>query len=710
MQGTTPLDRSIRGRMDPSRVFSHPAAAPLLIGIFLLLSVGADLAWPSRKSYFATYTYTFKNFTVLHPVPTGSYFTPGGGGQELYSPLYMGLLRACYRLVPHRLAAMRTLSIVCAVICLYLLFLTVRRLFSSPEAGLLLFLLATSPIYLESMRAFGYQSLSHLAVILTVYFTVSSREKSGWAAAAAVAAFSTLALYVTARPAAAFPVLFYLLEPKKSWKRLLLYLAVFAALLTAAGLAERRPLTYPWRYFTSPEEQAGLWPVEEGRVNWDGLSRHLARNSRLAAGYLLSTGRRPFADRESSSRLFNPVYTPFLLLGLAGVWFRKRDGRNAILIMLFLFFLLPLASREIQPRRILVSIYPLYLLIVLGLSLTFRFVLRRRELFGWLAIPALLAVGAWDLHEFVFRVSRPRLNYPRSELKAVARFVEENWREVSHIRYYKEIDELIMGNPYFVPQPEKIAGVANVFAEERRDPRRTLEIFSSRVGEDLIYLYTDPPLRIDRESPAWAIRLFGNLIRQGKVPGTASLFYLRADLSGISPNLIFQGDEYMRFRIRGRLPQERLADKEGRWLYQWSIPELFDGNPAAFVLIEPPQEGGPIAIDFQLGEAVDVPVRSISFRVPSRRGDHFFRRAELLAGSYGGDWERLARFEVSRRPAGGEWLNFEFESPLIYPLYRLEFPEVGWEPGTGRLALAGIWMFDRVERELKIEELLRGTD
>lgn len=526
-------------RLLPGRVFGHPLAALVLIGVFILLTVVPDLVWPSRKSYFATYTCDFKNFTVLHQVWAGSLFAPGGGGQEPYSPPYMLLLRGAYALVPHRLAAMRVLSVIAAAAVLYFLCRTVSVLLSPASAGLFLLLLATSPVYLESMRAFGYVSLSHLAVVLTIYFTVASRKPLAPAAAAA-AAFTTLSLYVATRPVAVFPVLFYLLDWKQSWKRLLLYLAVLVCLVSAAGLAENRSLVYPWKYFSSPEEQAGIWPVTDGRVDLGVLSSNLTGNLRRAAGYLLNLDRQPFADRESSSRLFNPVYTPFIFLGLAGIWFRKREGRNAILILLFLFFLLPLASREIQPRRILVSLYPLYLLIVLGFNLAYRLVIRRRPLFVGLALAVLLAVGLWDVYEFVFRVSRPRLNYSRSELKAVARFVEDNWTVVPHIRYYKEIDELIMGNPYFIPRPELVSEVANIFAEERRDPRRTLEIFSTEVGDDLIYLYTDPPRRVDPETIEWAEKTFGKLVGKGVVPGTENLYFLRADLSRAAPDLIFR--------------------------------------------------------------------------------------------------------------------------------------------------------------------------
>lgn len=695
-----------RGVPGPARLLGRPAAPWFLIVLFLLLAFGADLAWSSRKSYFATYTYGFKNFTVLHPVPAGHFFTPGGGGQEIYSPIYMGLLRAAYALIPHRLTAMRVLSIICAAAALYFLYRMARRLLSSSAAAVFLFLLATSPIYLESMRAYGYQSLSQLAVILTVYFTLSSRRTAG-PAAAALTAFSTLALYVTARPAAAFPVLYYLLDGKNSWKRLLIYLAVFAGLVTGTGLAEKGSLAYPWSYFASPEEQAGLWPVVEGRVLWTDLQQHLSRNAKLAADYLLGRGRRPFADRESSSRLFNPVYTPFLLLGLVGIWARGRKVRNTVLIMLLLFFVLPLGSREIQPRRILMSVYPLYFLIVIGMGVFWRIILRRRAMFvAPAAAAALLAVGFWDIHEFFFRVARPRLNYPRSELQAVARYVEDNWREVPHIRYHKEIDELIMGNPRFIPRPEKVTGVANIFAEERRDPRPTLRIFSSAVGDDLIYLYTDPPLRIDRGTLEWAENRFGTLVRRGAVPGTGNLFYLRADFSRIAPNLVFKADEFMRVRIRGRVISSGGAGKSIGWTEQWSIPELFDGDPATSILIDPPGEGVPIAIDFTFGEAVDSPVRSISFRVPADKHDYFFPRADLYGGPDGEEWKFLASFSVTPTPDGGEWRNFEFENPRAWNFYRLEFP--GGEPDVpgGRLALAGIWLFDRVERDLKIEEVL----
>lgn len=691
---------------DPGRLLRLRAVPPLLILLFVLLAFGADLAWPSRKSYFATYTCDFKNFTVLHPVFAGSFFAPGGGGQEPYSVVYMALLRCIYFLLPHRLVAMRVLSVTAAVVALFLLYRVARRIISPSAAAVLLFLLATSPIYVESMRAYGYQSLSHLAVILTVYFTLSSRRSAGTAAAAAVCAFSTLVLYVTARPAAAFPVLYYLLDGKRSWKRLLIYLAVFTALVAGAGLAEKGSLAYPWRYFSSPEEQAGIWPVAEGRINWSDLREHTSRNLELAADYLLGLGRRPFADRESSSRLFNAVYVPFFLLGLIALWTRGRPGRNTILIMLLLFFILPLGSREIQPRRILMSIYPIYLLIVLGMGLVWRLISRYRVPIGVPALAALLAVGSWDSYEFIFRVARPRLNYSRSELSAVARFVEQTWTEVFHIRYYKEIDELIMGNPYFIPRPEKLTGCANIFAEESRDPRRTLQIFSSAVGEDLIYLYTDPPLRIDPGTLRWAEAKFGDLFRQGRVQGTNNLFYLQADFSGISPNLVFKADEFMRFKVRGLILPERHNQEIAGWLERGALPELFDGDSETFVLIRPDQTGGPVAIDFGLGEMVQTPVRSVSFRVPKGRGADSFRRLTVSAGPDAIEWEEIARFNLSSHPRGGEWMNFEFDNPQPRRFYRLEFPGGSWTSETGPLAFGGIWMFDRAERNRKIETVL----
>lgn len=520
----------------PIRLLRRQAVAPVLIGLFVVLAFSADLIWPSRKSYFATYTYGFKNFTVLHPVPADSFFTPGGGGQELYSPLYMSLLRAVYAVIPHRLAAMRVLSVICGALILLVIYRTAVRLFSPATAAVFLFLLATSPIYVESMRAFGYQSLSHLAVALTIFLATKSSLSA--AAGAAVTVAATLTLYVTARPVAAFPILFFALDLGKRWKNLLLYLAVFTFAITAAGLFEGKPLSYPWGYLTSPEEQAGLWPVVEGKVRTDYLKEHLGRNAALAAGYLLNLNRRPFADRESSSRLFNPLYTPFFILGLVAVWFQKREGAKTILLTLFLFFLLPLASREIQPRRVLMGIYPLYLLIVLGMGFIYRLLVRRSRVLGFLSLAGLAAAGLWDLNEFVFRVSRPRLGYGRAELKAAAAFIRSEWKEVSHIRYFKEIDELIMGNPYFATRPEPDFDVANIFAEEAADPMRRLTAFARDVGENTIYLYTDPPLRVGRVSLERVDRYFGDLVERGPVPGVPGLYYIKAELSRADPNLL----------------------------------------------------------------------------------------------------------------------------------------------------------------------------
>ncbi len=691
-------------RISPSGLLYRRGTAAVLIGLFIILTATPDLIWASRKSYFATHTEPFKNFTVLHPVPTGSFFAPGGGGLELHSTLYMLLLRGVYSLVPHRLAAMRILAVLAAVLTLWLNWRIVAVLFSRAAAAVCLFLLVTSPIYLESMRAFGYQSLSQLAVILTIYFAAASRKS--WApAAAAAAAFLVLQLYVAARPVIAFPALFYLFNLRSSWRRLLLYLAVLVSLVTAVGLAEKRSLTYPWRYFASPEVQAGIWPVVGGRVNWDDLKVNLARNAGLAAEYLLNLRRSPFTARESSSRLIGPFYTPFLLLGLFGIWRRGRPGRNTVLLMVILFFILPLASREIQPRRILIALYPISLLITVGMGLVYRW-FRGRGPLAWLAAGALLASGGRDIHEFLFSVSRPRLNYPRPGLQSVARFVEEKWREVSHIRYYREIDELIMGNPYFLPRPGKPVPAANIFAEETVDLGRTLRVFSGRVGEDLIYLYTDPPRRIDPATIRWAEEQFGQIVRRDQVPGTDNLYYLRVELSRLAPNLIFRADEFCRFRLQGRISSPAFAGPDDRFRETGSLPELFDGDAGTSVSILPPAAGRPIAIDFELGEMIDTPVRSVSFRVPEGGGERFFRRADFLGLGDDGSWEPLAEFVVSRPPEGGEWLNFEFENRRVRSRYRLEMVGGTWADETAPLVLAGIWMFDRRDRELKIEEIL----
>ncbi len=689
----------------PNRLLRRRAVAPALIGLFLVLAVGADLIWPSRKSYFATYTYHFKGFTILHPVPTVSFFTPGGGGQEIYSPVYMGLLRAVYAAIPNRLAAMRALSVACALLALYFSYKIASRLFSPSLAAVFLFLLVTSPIYVESMRAFGYQSLSQLAVVLVIYFTARAKARTVAAVPAACFSFLTLSLYVTSRTVVAIPLAFWALDFRRSWKKIAVFLALFAVLGAAAGtLSGHSPLGF-WRFFVFPEEQAGLWPVSpvEERVVWRDLGEHLSRNAELAVGYLLNIGRVPFTGRDSASRLFNLVYTPFLFLGLLEL---RRWGRRAVLIlslMFLFFFIFPLASREIQPRRILLGIYPVYLLIALGMSFAYRIFLQRFGLFrrrAWPALIPLLVAGSWDAGEFLFRVARPSLGYSRPQLRAVADFVEANRKEVAHIRYFREVDELVMGNPYFAPRPVADYEVAIIFAEQEPNLMRRLTLSAVRDGEDLLYLFTDPPMRIGRDHLEWVEENLGEIVRRGEVPGAPNLRYLLVRFSEIAPNLLFKAGEEMRIRIREAAEPDRDAD----WRDIRSYREVFDGDGSTFRPVGPPSPRAPVLVEIDFG-AEAFAVRSVSLRAGAVREEYFFRRAEFYGGPDGIEWERLTSIEVPRRPEGGEWLNFEFENPFPRRFYRLEIDPANWAGGEGPIVLSGIWIFDAAERRIKVEEV-----
>lgn len=694
---------------DPARLLRRQGAVYVFIGIFVVLAFGADIKWPSRKSYFATYTETFKNFTVLHPVMPPCLITPGGAGLENYSTPYMALLRLVYHyLIPHRLAAMRAVSVLCAALTLYFLARIVAKLFSPTVASLLIFLLATSPIYVESMRAFGYQAMSHLAAIMVIYFAVRSLEKPVAAAWAGCFSALTLSLYVTSRTAAVIPILFLAVNLRRCWKSLLIYITVFTVAAVVAGaISGLAPLSF-WKFYIFPEEQAGLWPVSpaEGKIIWGDFSDNLNRNSGLLAGYLLNIGRKPFTGRDSASRIYNIVFTPFLFLGLAGLFREKRRAVLMVFIMAMLFLIVPMASKEIQPRRILMGIYPVYLLVAVGMRFIYRLIPRRNSPARAMSVAALLLVGGWDIHEFFFQVSRPRLNYPPAALRALAAFVESNWKNVPHIRYFKEIDDSIMGNPYFVPRPERDFQVANVFAEERQDFKRTLIIYSTRVGDDLMLLYTDPPLRINRDTVAWAEEKFGRLVRRGPVSGVPGLHYLEVGLGEVAPNLVFKTGEDLKIRITGGSESGPDECKASGWHTGEEYPDLLDGESSTKVTIVPATGTEPIHIELDFGATLLAPPRSISFRVPDGGGETFFRRAEIAGSSDGFAWDRLSSIVVPSRPAGGEWLNFEFANSRSQRFYRITIQPGNWADGSGPIAISGIWIFTAPKREIKVENLI----
>ncbi len=669
---------------------------------FVIASFLPDLLWPSRKCYFAVANESFQCFTTLHPVPWKEWHCLGGSGQEDTSLPYMALLRLVYAVAGDRILSLRIVSVLAALLTLYLFYRTARRLFSPAPALIFLFLLVTSPIYLESMRAFGYQSLSHLAVALAVWLLVSSlsaRPAALKTAALGATAVATLSLYIAVRIVVLLPVLFFLVYLRTEWRKLLLYLATFVGLVVLLeGLRGEKLFNFPY-YFYNPPEPGAEWVIDEGRFSPPMLKDHICANLGAARDYLLGRDRVPFADRDPRSRIMNAFYAPFLLLGILVCLRRRGRGSALILILLLLYFVAPLASSALHPRRILLALYPLNLLIALGLSLCY---VRLRRVLPSLSLALCIAViGLADLHEYLFSVASPVLAFTREQLQKVSAVLTPLRRSVDWIRFHKAINEVTLGNPYFAPKPTSAARSAQMFGEETIDPRWNLTLFMPE-GLNLLYLYTVPA------SPQVADALD---FARGKLKGLASeIAVAGTELRGIlvrwntvAPNLLSRpGTARIASSPNLSVVNRPLRPYQNEHLHYG----LVDLNPATSWEIVLDRGRGPGWVMFDHGEGMSSIARSISIRPALGKREGFFRSADLMGSSDGVGWEHLDRMEPGGPPPSGGWINWSFRNDRPWRCYRLFIRPGNWSSETEVISLGDLMLFDAAPRAFQIETLL----
>jgi hypothetical protein len=684
----------------------HRGAVIALLVLFLLLSFLPDLIWTGRKTYSAVYTGTFQCFTVLHRVP-GEWFVTGGSGKEDESLPYVALLRLVYALVPDRLLCLRVLSVAAALAGLALFGRIARILFSRKIALIFLFLLATSPVYLESMRAYGYHSLSYLAAAAVCYLTVADARRRMVLKTLLLAFFSllTMSLYIASRAVIGVPLAFFALDGKRSWRRLLLLLLLLFGGIPLLELAFNDPLFSYRYYFYDPPEPGAEWVIDSGRFSWPMLVDHVRANAGPARDYLLGRGRRPFSDRDPQSRIFDRAYVPFLILGLLSCARRERRGVIFLAVLLLFFFIAPLASSFLQPRRIIFALYPLYLLIALGLETAGRLLARLASRPGGgkaaaAAIGAfLLAVGGVDGREYLLEVSRPPGGYGPAAMKQAAKFLSRERRETDIIRYPRDSDELVMGNPYFVPRPAAAEGAATFFGEERIGLDRTMPIFLS-LGRGLLYLIRPPLEPLPAAALQWARKDLGALLAEGELAGLG-LRWASFHFERIAPDLL-RGDASLAVS-----PNFRVANSE-RQTYNNELEfyALVDMDPSSRCDIALDPNGKPVWLSLDLGRDHPRAVREVVAVPATGAEDRLFRRAVLRGSADGVRWETVAELTTEGR-AGTPSCAWSFPNPRRWRYYRFEIRDRAEEHPGGIVSLAELWMFDRTDRDWKAEELIR---
>jgi hypothetical protein len=207
-----------------------------------------------------------------------------------------------------------------------------------------------------------------------------------------------LSLYLIGRLVILLPIIFFLVYIKADWRKMLLYLLFLVGLILIIDFSfksrsfnpkefflcsikdvgfELTGTAYEWLGVRDAEDHEEIKKYELGQ--WkrsESLKFVLRDNIQYAFGYLAGLNRVHFSDKDCYSRLFNIVYTPFLLLGFL-ICIKRRNRSTILLLLLFcLFFLVPLFSSRIEPRRLMFSLCPIYLLIALGIRFVYLLLLK----------------------------------------------------------------------------------------------------------------------------------------------------------------------------------------------------------------------------------------------------------------------------------------------------------------------------------------------
>lgn len=659
----------------------------ILIGFFVVLSLAADIA-PAKKFYFVYETEGMKPFFRLET-------TDFRGPLPLcpvtysYSSLpYLLLLKAVHANVADRLLSLRLVSVLtgsAGLICFYLIG---KSLLSRSAALVGAFFLVANPAFLETARAFGYVSLSHMTALLAFLFAViAGRGKKWWlwVLFSAVSSYLLLYLYAPMR-LATIPliILCFVVSGKGWWRKILIYGGVFIGILIGVGFFQSRSVGLVSRILQSnySDEYIGS---ETSPVVIEQLARHVKMNIPVLFGYLLNLKRTVFttgwAPAAQNSRLFHSAYIPFWIIGLIVCGCRRRRGDIIVLLMLAFFAFSKLPSNGIWPRRMIDILYPLALLAGVGVTAAYSYLARvlspgPRRIAALLVLCGfLLASGFFEIKHFLFELSRPQYDVPSETLSRIADFLLERLENNQMVVFPYDEHPYLVGNKY----------LANRLREDhliRSAPPfpgillRYMQ-WSLTTGMPLTVVYRAPISEDYSSAIAWANENFPGAIAISGIPGSDFAVFTFSPPASVSPNLI--ASKKPRIQLSGGPVLEPRPFAADEIYFDFVSYISFD------VEIRPSREGEAPWLVFDFGmENRRIP-RVLLAAPPgdaiSSRPDLFIREAVISAGSDGVNWEVLGRIKgdkVTRRAFHSyQWL-FPGDRPFRY--YRLEFFADGGRP------------------------------
>ena len=530
----------------------------LLICIFLVMTFLGDGLYPCKNVRFFydwPSRYNIDMLTMRLQLNPAMRYSGGHGSDSFQSLVYVTAVKFFYFLIPYRLLCLRLVSVFTTCIALFFLYHLAVFLFRPVVGAIFVFILVTTPIYVESMRAFGFIPITNMIVVIACYFLAVSMDKRKIfikVALLALSSFITLSLYVLGRLVIFFPIAFYCIYLKQSWRKLLLFLLIFISLILIPDLILGDIHFNLKRFILVGNEWlvchlSGAWLKENPQgTAIDLLGYRLSSNIKIAAEYLFQIDRKHFTTKElwtCKPRLFNIAYTPFFYIGLIICVWKKRKSNIFLFVWFFIFFAVPLLSSHMPVRRVIFSLNPIYLFIALGMWSSFKFIYSKlkinRHKLILICISALFlaSVGSLDIYEYIFNAAKPYYKYSHKQLKQLAVFISDRGKEVESIKYNARAPMLIWGNPHFDNSfiDMNIVGKMDI-AGKRGEPHTLKEQVRKdiRVGISSLYIYSSvyAPDDYDEEEESfypdiqWIEKNLADEVEISQVQGIEEVYFL----------------------------------------------------------------------------------------------------------------------------------------------------------------------------------------
>lgn len=656
-----------------------------LIVLFVLSVFLADL-WPARNVYFLIFHKVDSLLTMELPINAAMRYSAGHTENSCDSLPYVLLLKLIHIFIPGRLQVLRIASVAAALVALVCLYRMSSALFGRVIASIYLFLLVTSPVYLEGMRSFGFIPFTAALVAISTHLLFSTLNRKRTLVRVMLlsgCSFLLLSGYALGRVAIVFPLIIYGISPKRNWRKLIIYTVVLVSLIMVFDLASGDTRFDFKDWYTVGTE----WMMNRSNQPLHIRNSHrVLRNTTDLADYFLQRDRTPFmeptsADDLTQARIFNPVYTPFFLAGLIFCLVKRKQNQVSLLLWAGCFILALLPTTELAMRRFIFALPPIYLLLALGLRRVYQALLHlagsasRRRILLSVSLVFLCATGGYDLYEYFFRVARPKCDYSSSQLAEVAEYIEQQGREVSSIviGHSPIFLPLIWGNPHFDPRVVRVETAKKIVYEHQEGITLRGQIDRALYeGTGTLYLYPffpgaeieyGPELRNElrqlSEQPPPGVSV-------SRVPGV-EMYGVTVKNSGF--HLPASANRAYRYAL---YKNEQSISVSSEYSWDNSHRQLVDGRPETFWKISPPEIGKPVWVLFDLGREGTRAIRSLSALPRADRPEEFFRESVLLGSKDGRIWENVTPIIQQDAPRSGVWLHWNFDNETEYRFYKLE--------------------------------------